>query len=108
LGPRIRPSGSAHGWATIPDLAKGAWLILCVVTRRRLQLLNNAKTPNNKFVDLESTDSCPADRQATNSESAVEPFRYGTGNAGKCVGIAAYRDCIADSVFEVSGLQEAD
>jgi hypothetical protein len=33
-------------------------------------LLNNAKSPNNKLVDLEPTDSCPAYRQATNSESA--------------------------------------
>jgi hypothetical protein len=33
-------------------------------------LLDNAKAPNNKLVDLEPTDSCPADRQATNSESA--------------------------------------
>ena len=33
-------------------------------------MLNNAKAPNNKLVDLEPTDSCPAYRQATNSESA--------------------------------------
>jgi hypothetical protein len=35
-----------------------------------MQLLNNAKAPNNKLVNLEPTDSCPADCQATNSESA--------------------------------------
>ena len=35
-----------------------------------MQLLNNAKPPNNKLVDLEPTDACPAYRQATNSESA--------------------------------------
>jgi hypothetical protein len=33
-------------------------------------LLNNAKTSNNKLVDLEPTNSCPADRQVTNGESA--------------------------------------
>jgi hypothetical protein len=33
-------------------------------------LFNNAKAPNNKLVDLEPTDSCPADRQTTNGDGA--------------------------------------
>jgi hypothetical protein len=40
------------------------------VILRRLQLLDNAKAPNDKLVDLEPADSCPSDCQATNSESA--------------------------------------
>jgi hypothetical protein len=41
-------------------------------------LLNNAKAPNNKLVDLQATDSCSADCQPTNSERAngERPNRY--------------------------------
>ena len=45
-------------------------------------MLNNAKTPNNQFVDLKPTYSCSADRQTTNSESA--DGQRTNRNGGKC------------------------
>jgi len=52
------------------DHIRKSWLALRVTIRRCLQLLSNAKVPNNKLVDFEPPESSATDRQATNSKGA--------------------------------------
>jgi hypothetical protein len=62
--------------------AQTAWLDLGVAIRRRLQLLNDAKSPNNKLVDFEPPDSSAANRQTSNSEST--DGQRANRDGGKC------------------------